>query len=206
MKLIKTASGDKLKISKKEWESIGKTAGWDDNTSQAIGWDKFNDLVDLGTWDEVVETGWGEPTSDESRAIERLGYYGKSITQESIEGLKKGEPYKEGLKITSSGPEGSSTVEFASKEEMKQYIVERFGGDLRDLTEESYGDDYTNNYLEGATMSELGIDIKDPFGKNKTKTEAPSIQPWWDEAQILNFQEEQEAREQESHPRNHDGN
>ena len=28
MKLIKTANGNKLKISHKEWESIGKTAGW----------------------------------------------------------------------------------------------------------------------------------------------------------------------------------
>jgi hypothetical protein len=28
MKLIKTASGKKLKLSKSEWESIGKKAGW----------------------------------------------------------------------------------------------------------------------------------------------------------------------------------
>jgi len=28
MKLVKTASGKKLKISKKEWEDIGKTTGW----------------------------------------------------------------------------------------------------------------------------------------------------------------------------------
>jgi len=28
MKIIKTASGNKISISKKEWESIGKTAGW----------------------------------------------------------------------------------------------------------------------------------------------------------------------------------
>jgi len=28
MKLVKTASGKKLKISKKEWQSIGKKAGW----------------------------------------------------------------------------------------------------------------------------------------------------------------------------------
>jgi len=28
MKLIKTASGNRIKISKKEWESIGKKAGW----------------------------------------------------------------------------------------------------------------------------------------------------------------------------------
>jgi len=33
MKLIKTASGkQKLKLSKKEWQSIGKKAGWLDNT------------------------------------------------------------------------------------------------------------------------------------------------------------------------------
>ena len=28
MKIIKTASGNKIKLSKKEWEGIGKTAGW----------------------------------------------------------------------------------------------------------------------------------------------------------------------------------
>jgi len=28
MKLIKTASGNQIKLSKSEWESIGKTAGW----------------------------------------------------------------------------------------------------------------------------------------------------------------------------------
>lgn len=28
MKIIKTAKGNKIKISKKEWQNIGKTAGW----------------------------------------------------------------------------------------------------------------------------------------------------------------------------------
>ena len=28
MKLIKTASGNQIKMSKSEWQSIGKTAGW----------------------------------------------------------------------------------------------------------------------------------------------------------------------------------
>ena len=28
MKIVKAASGNKIKISKKEWESLGKTAGW----------------------------------------------------------------------------------------------------------------------------------------------------------------------------------
>jgi len=30
MKIIKTASGNQIKMSKAEWEDIGKTAGWED--------------------------------------------------------------------------------------------------------------------------------------------------------------------------------
>ena len=33
MKILKTASGSKLNLSKKEWETIGKKAGWDDYLS-----------------------------------------------------------------------------------------------------------------------------------------------------------------------------
>jgi len=32
MKIIKTASGNEIKISKSEWQSIGKTAGWAEET------------------------------------------------------------------------------------------------------------------------------------------------------------------------------
>lgn len=44
MKLIKQASGKKkLKISKKEWTQIGKTAGWlDDNTYDMDGYDSLD--------------------------------------------------------------------------------------------------------------------------------------------------------------------
>ena len=127
--------------------------------SDISNWDRFKDLIDLGTWDEVVEAGFGDPTSEESRAIERLGYYGKNIDEESIDGLKRGESYKEGLKLILSGPEGSSSVSFESKKEMKKYIEDRLGADARNITDNGFGTDYVNYHLEGATMSDLGIDI-----------------------------------------------
>ena len=37
MKIIKTASGNQVKMSKSEWESIGKTAGW--ITAENFRWD-----------------------------------------------------------------------------------------------------------------------------------------------------------------------
>jgi len=46
MKIIKTASGKKIKMSKKEWESIGKTAGWAKEAS--------NDLL---SYDGVISLG-----------------------------------------------------------------------------------------------------------------------------------------------------
>jgi len=39
MKLIKTASGKQLKISKEEWKSIGKKAGWSNDISSSVAID-----------------------------------------------------------------------------------------------------------------------------------------------------------------------
>jgi hypothetical protein len=33
MKVVKTASGNQLKMSRSEWEKIGRTAGWDDTVN-----------------------------------------------------------------------------------------------------------------------------------------------------------------------------
>ena len=47
MKVIKTASGKKISLSKSEWESIGKTAGWIKNAS-------FTDLP-MPLYDDVYD-------------------------------------------------------------------------------------------------------------------------------------------------------
>ena len=47
MKIIKTANGNKIKISRKEWEAIGKKAGW--ITQEAVGYegnDSLNEIID----------------------------------------------------------------------------------------------------------------------------------------------------------------
>jgi len=47
MKLIKTASGKKIKMSKKEWQSIGKTAGWIKKAQ--FGMFNSTDYVNIGS-------------------------------------------------------------------------------------------------------------------------------------------------------------
>lgn len=37
MKIIKTANGNQIKLSKNEWQSIGKTAGWGKDIADAAG-------------------------------------------------------------------------------------------------------------------------------------------------------------------------
>lgn len=50
MKIIKTASGKKkIKISKKEWQAIGKQADWDENSLS--GRDPVNELTELAILD-----------------------------------------------------------------------------------------------------------------------------------------------------------
>jgi len=63
MKLTKTASGNKLKLSKKEWESIGRKAGWisvaeDDELRQWVDQeliDNFNDLLYMPDEDGILD-------------------------------------------------------------------------------------------------------------------------------------------------------
>ncbi len=57
------------------------------------GWDRFKALEGHGTWDEVVEAGVGNPTKEEEHAITSLGYYGETITKETIKGLKDGKRF-----------------------------------------------------------------------------------------------------------------
>lgn len=50
MKIIKTASGKKIKLSKKEWESIGKKAGWMKKASDWKTMDNKSEIDGIDTW------------------------------------------------------------------------------------------------------------------------------------------------------------
>lgn len=61
MKLIKTASGKRtIKMSKSEWESIGKTAGWMDNVVNKTK-EIFNPDAEGSWFDPVGEPEAGHP-------------------------------------------------------------------------------------------------------------------------------------------------
>jgi len=47
MKIIKTANGNKLKLSKKEWERIGNKAGWVKKSSICVLIQKKDYLVSI---------------------------------------------------------------------------------------------------------------------------------------------------------------
>ena len=185
MKITKTASGKQtVKISKQDWINIGKKAGWtkkaqhdtnfsdealdaltrdmelDSALEQTTGWDRFKVEIGISTWDEVVEAGVGDPTPEESKTIMDLGFYGQAITEESIEQLKIGQTADNTrLSLTYSGVDGSDEIQFNSKEEMAKYITDRLGADARNVTQDSFGTDYANYYLNNATMKALGIDV-----------------------------------------------
>jgi len=59
--------------------------------SDKINFDKFLSYDGLGTWDEVVECGWGDPTTEQSKIIVELGFYGLPIEKKHIELLNKSE-------------------------------------------------------------------------------------------------------------------
>jgi hypothetical protein len=105
----------------------------------------------------IVET--GEAGKVEEDAIIGLGYYDSPVTQESIDRLKNGIPKPEGLSVIYRGIDGKDETSFSSKKEMSDFVTSRLGADARDVTETSFGTDYAEYYLSGATMSDLGIDI-----------------------------------------------
>ena len=58
MKIIKTASGKKIKMSKTEWESVGKQAGW---MKEAQFEEDFDSGLATDTVDELVEKSLRDP-------------------------------------------------------------------------------------------------------------------------------------------------
>jgi len=96
MKVIKTASGNQIKISKSEWKSIGKTAGWMKEGAKWVATDsdfnKANYPKEIGkTYDnppsyvqvkEIEET----PVTDEE--INQLSYFMDTVSN-NMEALKR---------------------------------------------------------------------------------------------------------------------
>ncbi|UCH72084.1 MAG: hypothetical protein JSW62_00610 [Thermoplasmatales archaeon] len=87
MKVIKTANGKKIKLSKSEWESIGKTAGWmktaDDYPTDIYekyqGFNKSNPNIVFQVWSKNPKRDvWRE---DSTRLASKRGVFRKLITQ-----------------------------------------------------------------------------------------------------------------------------
>jgi len=150
-------------------KSKKKDADWEEDErkleDQSAGWDRFK-LVEGDTWDYVIETGMGNPTEEEENAIMRSDYYGKEITDESIERLKKGLPWepKGKFSMTYSGVDGKEEMSFDSAEEAKEYIVDR--SPLR-VSEDGFGTDYASYSFNNFTLSDLGLSHNE-YGELKT--------------------------------------
>jgi hypothetical protein len=153
----------KITLSKSQWQFIGKQAGWMKTASlSSDNWDRFKKYIGMRSWDEIVETGEGRATTEEQNSIIHLGYYDKEITQESINGLKNGVPYKSGLRVLLDLVEGfKETKIFKSKDEMSQYVKNELQDpSVRNVRQDGFGTDYYNATLETFTMKDLGIDIR----------------------------------------------
>jgi len=80
MKLVKTASGKtKIKMSKKEWQSLGKKAGWmdnDDSLKLAEMFDKLRNAIDIllkEDFDDPFDMGdKGDPRAKLPRIIKKF--------------------------------------------------------------------------------------------------------------------------------------
>jgi hypothetical protein len=119
------------------------------------GWDRFEDLIGLKTWDHVIETGLGDPTKEEEEAIMDLGYYGAPITAETIKGLKNGKRYQEPeFSLRVEAPDGVSEKTFSSKKELIDNAKEYSLGDKE--SENSWITEYgVRITVNGATVDEI---------------------------------------------------
>ena len=79
MKVIKTANGNDIELSKKEWESIGKTAGWDEVVEKEEGTvvrgtpDRIENLRNIA--DFIIEN----CPRGEDRLMHQLNGYGEQL-------------------------------------------------------------------------------------------------------------------------------
>ena len=54
MKLVKTSSGQKLRMSMQEWLRIGQSAGWDSSSTRVSNWDRLSPRAKLN-WKDRSE-------------------------------------------------------------------------------------------------------------------------------------------------------
>ena len=89
MKVIKTASGNnRIKISKKEWTSIGKKAGWmEDVSDEPSDSEKSIDYDDLAWELNQLRVAWRNPINknDAKNIVDDLGFYKEDLLEELLE-------------------------------------------------------------------------------------------------------------------------
>ena len=95
MKLVKTASGKKIKISKSEWQSIGKTAGW---WKEAEGIDENIDTLKgvYGVTPEKETAINNEYVQSVMAALEKKLKWAKSWQHSSPPSMNDDDPYVSG--------------------------------------------------------------------------------------------------------------
>ena len=86
----------------------------------ATGWDRFLEEGRGLTWDYVVETGLGNPTPEEEKAIMNGNFYGKAIDEQTVNSLKSGGRYapESEFSLVIEAIDGRGENFFKTKEEL----------------------------------------------------------------------------------------
>jgi len=109
--------------SEEDWPPKGfkLKAGSDWETEWTGDPEDFGKFADQDTWDEVVETGMGDPTKDQEKKIIDLGWYGKPVDKRSIDALNQGKSFDEatkGFTFQLHASDGTRLEEFDTLEEL----------------------------------------------------------------------------------------
>lgn len=132
-------------------------AGEDDPINdQSRGWDRFKEIAEVLRWDHVVEAEIGNPTQEELQAIVQGGYYGKNITEESVEALKAGRAREaKPFSMTIQAVDGQHESEFDTREELIAKLQEWGPGEPRGQNS------FVSNY--GEVVSFEGVTYDEAF-------------------------------------------
>lgn len=126
--------------------------------SEISRWDRFLG-IEGRTWDVVVETGFGNPTEKEERAIVDLRYYGEVISKETVDGLKAGRLFtpKSPYRMRISHPDEPDTSEeyFKTKEALIAAVREMGGGEAQRNSTDWINEGGARISIEGAVYGEV---------------------------------------------------